>query len=390
MPTISLQNTQKTITPLKETEIKKVYIKPAPKKRKKGFLSRLNEIGTISQREIIEFTRNLSVMLSAGVTIFEAIKFLREQSGNKVFSSRLENILDSLNNGQSLSSAMGKFPKIFPEIYVNLISVGEQSGTLSQAMLDLADHLEENEKFRSKVKGSLIYPKIILTIMLAFIVVLTIFVMPRILTIFNSLGAEIPNTTKIIMNITEFINSHIPLIVGMIIGIWLLFLFLIKNKKIRKFRDLFYLKAPFFGKTVLNYNTAQTSQHFGTLFASGITILKCLEITKSVIINSLFKDELEYMIEKIKNGSSLSQSFKNDSRFPPMFTKLIMVGERTGKLPYVVNYMKEYYSGLVDNDVKNITTIIEPVIMVLLGLMVAGLVLTVIGPIYQLISNVGV
>ena len=387
MPTISLQNPQKTTPQVEKTET--VQNKPTLKKKRKGLLQRLGEIGTISPRDVVEFTRNLSVMLSAGVTIFEAIKFLKEQSRNKVFSSRLDSVLDSLNNGQPLSGAMKKFPKIFPEIYINLIHVGEQSGTLPQAMLDLADHLEENEKFRSKVKGSLIYPKIILAVMLTFIVVLVLFVMPRILTIFKSLGAEIPATTQVMISITEFMNKNIVWIVMGIIGIWLLFVFLMKSPKIRKIRDLFYIKVPFFGQTVLNYNTAQTSQHLGTLFASGITILKCLEITKSVIVNSVFKNELDYMIEKIQNGSSLSQSFKEDSRFPPMFVKLIRVGERTGKLPYVVNYMKEYYSGLVDNDVKNITTIIEPVIMVVLGLMVAGLVLTVIGPIYQLISNVG-
>ena len=154
-------------------------------------------------------------------------------------------------------------------------------------------------------------------------------------------------------------------------------------------RDLFYIKVPFVGRTVLNYNTAQVSQHFGTLFASGITIVKALEITKTVVNNLIFQREIDFMVEKIKNGSSLSNSFREASYFPPMFVKLVKVGERTGRLPYVVDYMKNYYRGLVDNDVKNITTVIEPVIMVLLGVLVAGLIVTVIGPIYQLISNVG-
>jgi type IV pilus assembly protein PilC len=371
-----------------EPENKKTA-KSVRKKHKKGLFKRLSQIGTISQKDVVEFTRHLAVMLSAGVTIFEAISFLKEQSRNKVFMGRLEDVLESLNNGQSLSGAMKRFPKIFPEIYTNIIHVGEQSGSLPETMLDLANHLEENDKFKRTVKSSLIYPKIILSVMGIFMLVLFLFVMPRILTIFKSLNAEIPLTTRITMNITTFVQENIfaigLIIVGMIIG----FHFLFKNKTARRYRDLLYIKAPLFGHIVLNYNTTQIAQHFGTLFASGLTIIKCLEITRSVIKNTVFQDEIDYMVEKIKNGSSLSQSFKEKSEFPPMFVKLIKVGERTGKLPHVVEYMKSYYKNLVDADVKNISTIIEPIIMVLLGLMVAGLVITVIGPIYQLISNVG-
>lgn len=366
--------------------------KEAPQKlipKKQSLFQRLSAIGTVSQKEVVEFTRHLAVMLGAGVTIFEAIKFLKDQSRNKVFKNRLEHVIESLNNGQSLSNSMKKFPKIFSSIYTNIIQVGEKSGTLAQTMVDLADHLEDSEEFKRKVKGSLIYPKIILSVMLTFIIILVLFVMPRILTIFNSLGAEIPLATRVTIAITNFINNNLGLIIGGAIVAGIIVYLLLRNPKIQRSRDLLYLHFPLVGHIVLNYNTAQVSQHFGTLFASGITIVKALEITATVLKNKIFQEEIGYMIDRIKKGASLSQSFPEKSCFPPMFTKLIRVGERTGKLPHVVDYMKKYYKGLVDNDVKNITTIIEPVIMVLLGLMVAGLVITVIGPIYQLISNVG-
>ncbi|MBN1258890.1 type II secretion system F family protein [Candidatus Peregrinibacteria bacterium] len=363
---------------------------PIPlRRKKKGLWQRLGEIGTISQREVVEFTRHLAVMLGAGVTIFEAIQFLKNQMGNKAFAGKLDSIIESLNNGQPLSTAMKKFPKTFPDIYTNILRVGEQSGTLPQTMVGLANHLEETERFRGKVKGALIYPKIILGVMVTFIFILIVFVMPRILTIFKSLGAEIPTATRAIIWITEFINNNIALILFVILGGIAFFYILFQNSAAKRFRDLVYIRAPLVGKIALNYNTAQVSQHFGTLFASGITVIKCLEITRTVIANKVFQEEIDFMINKIKNGASLSQSFRENSYFPPMFMKLIKVGERTGKLPHVVDYMTHYYKGIVDNDVKNITTIIEPVIMVLLGLMVTGLVVTVIGPIYQLISNVG-
>lgn len=367
---------------------------PAPEKKvsakpKKSLMQRLGEIGTVSQTDVVEFTRHLSVMLGAGVTIFEAIVFLKDQTRNKVFRARLDSVVESLNNGQPLSTAMRKFPAIFPPIYVNIIRVGEESGTLSQTMQDLADHLEESEQFKRRVKGALIYPKIILGVMVTFMFVLALFVMPRILTIFTSLGAEIPLPTQIIILITKFINQHLFMIFvvmfGSGVGIWLA----LKNPGVRKSRDMMYIRMPVVGYIILNYNTAQAAQHFGTLFASGIPIIRCLEITQSVMANRVFQDEMGYMIGRIRNGASLSQSFPEKSHFPPMFVKMIRVGERTGKLPHVIEYMKGYYKGLVDNDVKNITAIIEPVIMILLGMMVTGLVVTVIGPIYTLISNVG-
>ncbi len=364
-------------------------LKDKLKKRKKSLFEWLNSIGTVSSREVVEFTRHLAVMLGAGVTIFEAIIFLKDQARNKIFKDRLESIIESLNNGQSLSNSMRRFPKVFPPIYTNIIQVGEKSGTLSQTMVDLANHLEDSEEFRRKVKGALIYPKIILGVMLSFIFILILFVMPRILTIFKSLDAEIPLATRAIIAFTNFVNNNILLIFSAIFGLGILIYILFRNPSVQKCRDRVYIRFPLVGHIVLNYNTAQVSQHFGTLFASGITIIRCLEITATVIKNKIFKEEINYMIGKIKRGSSLSQSFPEKSYFPPMFVKLIKVGERTGKLPHVVEYMKKYYKGLVDNDVKNITTIIEPVIMVLLGLMVAGLVVTVIGPIYQLIANVG-
>lgn len=224
----------------------------------------------------------------------------------------------------------------------------------------------------------------------AFMIVLFFWVMPRILTIFESLNAEIPAATRFLIGTTNFFRHYILFIILGIVGIYVLIKTLIRNPKIRLYRDMMYIKMPLVGHIVINYNTAQVSQHFGTLFQSGLTIVKCLEITGTVLKNRVFRNEIIEMNEKIKKGSSFSQSFEDESKFPPMFVKLIKVGERTGKLPYVIDYMKRYYQGLVDSDVKNISTIIEPVIMVLLGLMVAGLVITVIGPIYQLISNVGV
>ncbi|MCK5613584.1 type II secretion system F family protein, partial [Candidatus Pacearchaeota archaeon] len=310
-----------------------------PKKKKLSLMQRLNAIGTVSQKEIVEFTRHLSVMLGAGVTIFEAVKFLKDQSRNKVFKSRLESVIESLNNGQPLSAAMKKFPKIFPAIYTNIIQVGEKSGTLSQTMIDLADHMEDSEEFKRKVKGSLIYPKIILGVMLTFMFILVLFVMPRILTIFNSLGAEIPLATRMIIAFTDFVNNNLALIFTGLFGMGILIYMALKNPSVQRARDLAYIRFPIVGYIVLNYNTAQVSQHFGTLFASGITIIKCLEITQSVVRNKMFQEEISYMIERIKKGSSLSQSFPEKSYFPPMFVKLIKVGERTGKLPQVIDYM---------------------------------------------------
>ena len=375
---------------IQEKESQKQKTERKIQEAKLSLVERLNEIGTISTKEVVEFTRNLSVMLSAGVTIFESINFLKDETGNKTLQARLNRIITSLNNGQSLSQAMKRYPKVFPDIYTNIVAVGEQSGTLSETMIDLANHLEESEQFKSKVKGAMIYPKIIVSVMMTFMFAIFFWVMPRILGIFEGMGAEVPASTQVIMNITDFLRANIILLIIGIVGAIILYKVSMKNRNIREKRDLLILRIPVLGKIVINYNTTQIAQHFGTLFESGLTIIKCLEITSSVVKNVVFQEEVKYMVEKIRKGSSLSQSFRENNHFPPMFSKLIKVGERTGKLPHVISYLKGYYKGMVDSDVKNITTIIEPVIMVLLGLMVAALVLTVIGPIYQLISNIDI
>ena len=294
----------------------------------------------------------MTVMLGSGVTIFEAVGFLRDQSKNKAFAVKLDHIIESLNNGESLSNAMKKYPKVFPDIYTNIIQVGEKSGTLAETMTDLANHLEENEEFRKKVHGALIYPKIILSVMMIFLVILFYFVMPRIIGVFEGLNAEIPTATKVVIAITEFLQNRILLVILGLAGAYVLAKLMVKNERIRRGRDLFYIKVPLIGRIALNYNTAQVSQHFGTLFESGLTIPRCLEITRSVLKNRVFQDEIDHMVTKIKSGSAFSASFKEDTRFPPMFVKLIKVGERTGKLPHVISYMKGYYKGLVDTDVK--------------------------------------
>ncbi len=364
-------------------------VSPKKESKKASLLKKLSEIGTVQNKEVVEFTRHMTVMLGSGVTIFEAINFLRDQSKNKAFAAKLGKIIENLNNGESLSKSMKKFPKVFPEIYTNIIQVGEQSGTLPQTMTDLADHLEESEEFRKKVHGALVYPKIILGVMVIFLIILFYFVMPRIITVFEGLNADIPTATRVVIALTDFIQNRILLLIGGAAGLYILAKLALKNRGILRFRDLFYIRIPLAGRIVRNYNTAQVSQHFGTLFESGLTIPRCLEITRSVLKNTVYQEEINYMVNKIKSGSSLSTSFREETEFPPMFVKLIKVGERTGKLPHVITYMKKYYKGLVDGDVKNISSIIEPVIMVLLGLMVAGLVVTVIGPIYQLISDIG-
>ena len=355
---------------------------------KASLKDRINQLGGVSQEDILEFTRHFAVMLKAGLTVRETIDFLEENTKNPVLKTRLKKVIQHVENGESLSSALSRYPKLFSEVYINIVRIGENVGGLDDAMEGLADQLENSMIFKKKVKGALIYPKVVMLTMVVFLIVLTVFVMPRLMSVFESMDFPIPKATLVIMGLSEFLKSHYLWVILGAVGAYFAFKKITKQPAVRSMLDALSIKLPIFGNIITNYNTAQVAQYFSTTFLSGVTVVKALQITKNVIQNTVFKNELSAMEERINNGSELSQSFQKNSKFPSMFTKMIRVGERTGKLPEVVKYVSDYYQKVMDSQIKNLTSTVEPLIIAMIGLVIAGLVLTVIRPIYELISQV--
>lgn len=269
-----------------------------------------------------------------------------------------------------------------------MIRVGEQSGTMGKGLNDLADKIESDQELRSKVKGAMIYPMIVFTAMFGLGGVLAFFVMPRIMKMFEAFGNELPLSTRVIMWISKFITAHPVAILASIVGFFVITKFVLSLKAVKPYLHKFIMKAPIVGKISHNLNTTRVCSTMSTLLASGVTITKSLQITAESIENIVVKEELRMIVKKIENGATLSQGFANTAKiFTPMVPKMISVGERTGELTKILEYLTKYYHKQVDNSIKNLSTAMEPMIMLLLGIMVAGIVISVIGPIYQLTGS---
>lgn len=364
------------------------YIISLKKKDFKSFLAYLDSVGTVPIKELAMFTRHLAVMSTAGVTLVESLNFLKENSNSGRLKVILEEVIEQIKNGESLSKCLGKYPSVFSETYINMIKVGEQSGTMSKGLNDLAEKIESDQELKSKIKGAMIYPIIVFTAMFGLGGVLAFFVMPRIMKMFDAFNVKLPLTTRAIIAVTKFINNHpIGIIVAMI-GIFVALKIILGLKVVKPYLHRFIMKAPIVGKISHNLNTTRVCGTLATLLASGVTITKSIQITADSIENIIVKNELNAIVHKIENGATLSQGFSKSSEiFTPMVPKMISVGERTGELTEILDYLNKYYRKEVDNSIKNLSTAMEPLIMVILGIMVAVIVISVIGPIYQLTGS---
>lgn len=364
------------------------YIISLKKKDFKSFIEYLDTIGTVPTKDLAMFTRHLAVMSNAGVTLVESLTFLKDNTNSGKLRVILWEVINQIKNGEPLSKCFTKYPSVFWETYINMIRVGEQSGTLGKGLNDLANKLESDQELRSKVKGAMIYPIIVFVAMFGLGAVLAFFVMPRIMKMFDAFSVELPLSTRVILAITKFINAHPIAILLAIIIFFVALKVILWLKAVKPHLHKFIMKAPIIGKISHNLNTTRVCSTMWTLLESGVTITKSLKITADSIENLVVRDELNRIVKKIENGATLSQGFANSSKtFTPMVPKMISVGERTGELTKILNYLSDYYRKQVDNSIKNLSTAMEPMIMLLLGIMVAIIVVSVIGPIYQLTGS---
>lgn len=364
------------------------YIISLKKKDFKSLIQYLDSVGTVPTKDLAMFTRHLAVMSNAGVTLVEALNFLKDNTNSGKLRVILGEVIDQIKNGEPLSKCFSKYPSVFGETYINMIKVGEQSGTMGKGLNDLADKLEGDQALRSKVKGAMIYPIIIFVAMFGLVGVLAFFVMPRIMKMFEAFDVKLPITTRAILAGSKFLNAYPLPILLTLIGVIVLLKIVLGLKVVKPYLHKFILKAPIVGTISHNLNTTRVCSTMGTLLASGVTVTKSLQITAESIENIVVREELKRILKKIENGATLSQGFAESSHIlTPMVPKMISVGERTGELSKILKYLTDYYRAQVDNSIKNLSTAMEPLIMLLLGIMVAVIVISVIGPIYQLTGS---
>ena len=318
--------------------------------------------------EQIIFTKNLSGMLKAGLSLYRALSVLEKQTKNRTLHNILVSLLTFVNSGESLSTGLAKFPNVFSKLFVSMTKAGEESGNLSNALTDIGLNLEKSHSLNKKVKGALIYPGVILSAMLVIGVLMFAFVVPTLAKTFKELGVVLPASTRTIIFLGNFFSNNLLVtFVGFILtgfGLYSLF----HAKFMAKYIDYMVLKLPIIGNITKELNTARTARTMSSLLISGVSIVRATEITEDVVQNTLFKKVLAEARVAIEHGSPLSQVFqRNSNLYPMMMAEMVEVGEETGKLSDMLLQIAIFYEEEIENKTRNLSTIIEPVLMVVIG-----------------------
>ncbi|MBI2195698.1 MAG: type II secretion system F family protein [Candidatus Levybacteria bacterium] len=358
------------------------------KKEKSKLLEAIPLLKRSRTEDLVFFTRQLSSMLTSGLTLIRALEILKQQMRGIYMLEVLDAVITDIEGGSSFSSAIAKHPDMFSPIYASIIKTAEESGLLDKALLRLADNLEKQAKLRSSIKGALMYPVIVVTLMIAVVVIMMIFVIPQLSILYENLNIPLPLPTQIIIGMSKFIIVFWPLVIGFIVLASVLYRRFAKSPSGRLIIDDTVLKFPVFGKLIIQTILAEFARTFGLLVGTGTLVVDALLQTASTSGNIHYKNAIIDVSKKVEKGVTIGDAMSYSPLFPPLLVQLVRIGEQTGKLDDSLLKASEYFESEVDQQVKTLTTAMEPIIMIVLGVGVALLIASVITPIYNLISSI--
>ena len=344
----------------------------------------LKSKGKVTSNDLVLFSRQLSTLVSAGVPIVQGLAILESQAENPAFKETLGLVRSDIEGGLSISDALKKHPDAFPDLYCSMIKAGELGGILDTILERLTVYLENAEALKHKVKSAMMYPAIVLTICAAVTVFLFIFVIPTFKTIFASFGAELPMPTQIVIAISDYMKAYWYLVLGIPYALYQGFLRFYKTPQGHKLIDAYALKAPIFGVILKKVAVAKFTRTLGTLIKSGVPIMQALETVAATAGNVIVAEAILSTRESIREGGHLADPLKKSGIFPNMVTSMISVGEETGSLDIMLNKIAEFYDQEVDAAVKGLTSLIEPLVICVMGVIIGGLVIAMFLPMFSL------
>lgn len=353
------------------------------------FMKKLNGFfNKIKITDKIIFARNLGNMLDAGLSFTRALSVMEKQTKNQKLKAVFQSITSDISSGKTFHESLQKFPKVFPTIFVSMVKAGEESGNLSESLKTIADQMEKTFQLQKKVKGAMVYPGVILTVMLVIGIILMITVVPKLTKTFKDVQAELPASTKFIIWLSDTLSSHILLFLIAVIVLVVGVVALAKSNKGKKVFDWLSVRLPVIGTIVIESNSAKTTRTLSSLVASGVNLIQSVEITRDVVQNSYYKKILDDTILAVEKGKSLTTAIEQNQKLYPIFvTEMISVGEETGKLASMLQGAATFYENEVEQKTKDLSTIIEPMLMVFVGGAVGFFAVAMITPMYSVMNN---
>lgn len=355
---------------------------------KPGIFSRF--FGRISVQDRINFARHLSLVIKAGLPIFEGLKIIQSQTESATLKKVLESLIADVNNGKFLADGLDKYQYLFGDFFVNIVRVGESSGTLSKNLLYLADELNRSKVLESKVRSAMIYPLVILCATLGVAGFLTFYVFPKLIPVFGSLNVSLPLTTVIMLSALHFLQTYgIQTFLGLIVFLIIVRILVKRVTGIRYMIDRLTLMIPVVSDLVVGVNMVNFTRVLGLLLKSGVKIVEALNITAATVTNLVYKRIILESSEEVKKGAQMGVYLsKHKHFFPPLVSGMVLIGESTGNLEENLEYLSTYYDEEVDNKLHSLTSLIEPLMLLVMGLLVGFVALSIITPIYSISQGV--
>lgn len=343
----------------------------------------------ISVSEQILFTKNLAGMIQAGLSLSRALSVLKKQTRNTKLNKILISLINDIDSGGTLSVALSKFPSVFSKLFISMTKAGEESGNLAGALTDIGLNLEKANSLTKKIHGALIYPGVIMSAMVVIGVLMFAFVVPTLASTFKELGVTLPLSTRALIFFGNFFSNNLILTFTIIIGVAFSFYLILRSKVVAPYIDFIVLKIPVVSNLTKELNTARTARTISSLLLSGVSITRALEITEDVVQNIFYKKVLNDAKVSIEKGAPFSKAFEaNTKLYPIMMSEMIQVGEETGKLSDMLLQIAIYYENEVENKTKNLSTIIEPVLMIVIGAAVGFFAISMISPLYSILGSI--
>ena len=363
------------------------------REKKDDFLNKFSFFSSffskVSVSEQIIFTKNLSGMLRAGLSLSRALSVLQKQTKNPKLNKILLSLSAGVNSGETFSSSLSKFPDIFSKLFVSMTRAGEESGNLAGALSDIGLNLEKAHALTKKIQGALIYPSVIMSAMVVIGVLMFAFVVPTLASTFKELGVVLPLPTRLLVFLGNFFSNNLLLTFVIIIGLISGLIFLFRAKFMAKYIDFVVLRAPIIGNLTKELNAARIARTISSLLLSGVSLTRALEITEDVVQNIYYKEVLEEAKVAIEKGAPFSQAFEaNTKLYPIMMSEMIQVGEETGQLSDMLLSVALFYEEEVENKTKNLSTIIEPLLMIVIGAGVGFFAISMISPLYSILGSI--
>ncbi len=341
----------------------------------------------VSRKDVVHFSRQLAIMFQSKVPLVESFRTLAKQTDNETFKEKILGAAQEIEGGMQLSKALGEYPKIFSKFYVSMVRSGEASGKLTEVFNYLADYLEREHHFHSKLVGALVYPAFILFVFVSVVAIIITFVIPQLASVLEQTEQELPWITRFVISASTFLRAKGWIVILVLVGLGFLAYRLVRTAIGKKFSDRYLLKLPLLGSFLKKLYLARLALNLSTLISGGLPIVQALEITASIIGNSVFEKVIYHTRDEVRKGETMSSVLR---RYPevisPLFLQMIVVGEKTGGLEKTLGNVVDFYQKDVDRGLDEFIKLLEPILIIVLGLVVGGLMAAVLMPIYSISS----